>query len=228
MKSWISVLKDLWIDMNSGGMSLKETVPFLNLKNYMLGLSIFLVFLYFSNGWVFYIILFLFIIYLLILTLKMHAVKHFWILALDNNDDLNKNREYILLAIKHREEAEVLMHASKDLRSEKKIVLKAIQSDSSAFKYASDELREDREFMLEVLRIDGEALWFMIDEITDDRELVLEAVKNYGGALGLVVDSLKSDREIVLEAVKNDPSAFEFASEALQNDVELKKIAGKI
>lgn len=202
MKELIDTLKDLWNDMNTYSISFKETMPFLNLKKYILIIVIYLVLLYFYNGWIFYILLSLFVMYLSILTLTIHAVKHFWILTLKNNDQLSANREYILLALKIVG-GDILMHASEDLRSDREVVIKAIQSDPSAFEAISDELKQDRSFMLEVLKIDGEALRFMIDEPTDDRELVLEAIKN-------------------------DPRAFEFASEALQNDVELKKIVGRI
>ena len=121
-----------------------------------------------------------------------------------------------------------LEHASTELRSDRELVLAAVQGSGRASRrhhvvalmHASAELRADREIVLAAVRTDGWALKYVCGELQADREVVLEALQ-FGMALSYASTGLRADREVVLAAVRQDPRALEFASTELRADQKL-------
>jgi hypothetical protein len=78
-------------------------------------------------------------------------------------------------------------------------VLAALKHDFSAdsFNYASKELKSDREFVLKAVDIMGSALEHVSPELKADKEIVLIAIKNNRRAYEFASADLQLDREIV-------------------------------
>ena len=104
-------------------------------------------------------------------------------------------------------------------------MLAAVKQDGRAFQYASKELRADRKVVLKAVEEDGGALQYASEELRADREMVLglAAVMNYRLALRYASEELRADREVVLKAVGRFNGdalhmALQYASEELRAD----------
>merc|ERR1719492_339713 len=58
-----------------------------------------------------------------------------------------------------------LMYVREDLRSDRELMLRAVQSDGLALRYASEELREDREVVREAFKHNNMALRYVPDTL---------------------------------------------------------------
>ena len=79
-----------------------------------------------------------------------------------------------------------------------------------ALRYASKKLRSDREVVLAAVNKDGIALEHASRELRSDREVVLAAVKQWGTALRYASKELQADEEVALAAMKDNKSALRF------------------
>ena len=97
-----------------------------------------------------------------------------------------------------------LKFASKRLRDDKEVVLKAVNNYPSNIRFASERLRADKEIVL-----------IAIDDLTGDGF--------YGCNIEFASMELRDDKEIVMIAIENDQScsAFSFASKRLRADKEV-------
>ena len=87
--------------------------------------------------------------------------------------------------------------------------------------YNFDASRTDRDIVLAAVQKQGIALKYASEALKADREIVLAAVKNNGYALQYASEDHKADREIVQAAIKIDPCALLCASEGLSADREI-------
>ena len=129
------------------------------------------------------------------------------------------NKRVIMKAV--NQNSSVLKYASEELKNDKEIVLAAVKQACLTLEYASEELRGDREIVLEAVKQYGFALEYASEELKNDREFMLEALKQYGFALKYASEELKGDREIVLEAVKQNGLVLEYVSQELKSDREI-------
>ena len=113
------------------------------------------------------------------------------------------------------------------LRSNKEVVLAAVQQNERAFLYASENLKLDKEFILEAVKLNGAALSYIADNYKGDKEIVLAAVKQNGMVLNYATDKLKNDKEVVLTAVNKRGDALYYASDKLKDDKEIVLAAVK-
>ncbi|MBT4664066.1 MAG: DUF4116 domain-containing protein, partial [Methylococcales bacterium] len=94
-------------------------------------------------------------------------------------------------------------------------LLEQLKIRGSDLAYANDELKSDREIVLTAVENDGYALKYASGRLKCDREIALTAVKNNGSALQYVSDELRGNREIVLTALKNNVRCLEYADDEL-------------
>ena len=113
------------------------------------------------------------------------------------------------------------------LRSNKEVVLAAVQQNERAFLYASENLKLDKEFILEAVKLNGAALSYIADNYKGDKEIVLAAVKQNGMVLNYATDKLKNDKEVVLTAINKRGDALYYASDKLKDDKEIVLAAVK-
>ena len=117
----------------------------------------------------------------------------------------------------------------KKCKSNKELIMIAVNHSSTNLFYASEDLKADREVVLVAVKQSGRAvtnriLYYASQELRDDKEVVLAAVSNYGPALCYASEDLKNDREVVLAAVKEDCGALSYAPEKFKSDPEIMQI----
>jgi hypothetical protein len=105
-----------------------------------------------------------------------------------------------------------LNYASKELKSDKGVVLYALGKSFLAFKYVSDILKNNKIFVLKMITKASEILYVVLDNLRDDEEICLEAIKNGRGALEYVSDILRDNEEIVLKAVTYKMDVLQYAT----------------
>jgi len=103
-------------------------------------------------------------------------------------------------------------------------VLEAVKSlGATELRFASDELRSNKRMILKAVKSTGLALNFASDELKNDKKVVMEAVKQDGIALVFASDELRDDDEVVGEAIKQEYYAMEFASKRIKDKLGWKR-----
>ena len=141
-----------------------------------------------------------------------------------NFDASRTDRDIVLAAV--QKQGIALKYASEALKADREIVLAAVKNNGYALQYASEDHKADREIVQAAIKIDPCALLCASEALSADREIVLSAVQRGGSALEYASEALRADREIVLAAVKQDRSALKYASEALKADSEFESAGG--
>ena len=141
-----------------------------------------------------------------------------------NFDASRTDRNIVLAAV--QKQGIALKYASEALKADREIVLAAVKNNGYALQYASEDHKADREIVQAAIKIDPCALLCASEALSADREIVLSAVQRGGSALEYASEALRADREIVLAAVKQDRSALKYASEALKADSEFESAGG--
>ena len=119
--------------------------------------------------------------------------------------------------------------ARKEFRSNRKIVMAAVNKDGWALEFASANFKADRDIVLAAVNQAGFALEFATNKLRSDREIVLAAVNQDGYALQFASEEMHSDCQIVLAAVKRIGSpALDNASEELRGDAYLQRLAMRV
>eukprot|EP00971_Amphidinium_carterae_P029826 586818-Amphidinium_carterae.3 len=105
-------------------------------------------------------------------------------------------------------------------RSDREVVLTAVQQNGHDLQYATEALRADREIVLAAVQQVGFALRHATEALKADRQVVLAAVQQngYGYALQYATEALRADREIVLAALEQSEGALQFAADDLLED----------
>ena len=89
--------------------------------------------------------------------------------------------------------------------AEKSFVLSVVSENGyEGVRCADASLRSDKDVILAAVNQDGRALRFASEELQSDREVVLAAVNQHGYALKFASEEFRSDREVVLAAVNHD------------------------
>jgi len=145
------------------------------------------------------------------------------------NPEFRFDREFMFEIIMHNGSA--LNYASEDLKLDKELILTALrcQHNSSLIILESipDVLRTDKEVVIEAVQLNGDLLKDASLNLRTDYDVVLAAVNSKGKSLGFASFNLRANREIVLAAISNDGEALEYASAELCADRDIGKIAIK-
>ena len=121
---------------------------------------------------------------------------------------VRSDRDIVLAAVQRSGFA--LKDAASDLQADRDIVLAAVRRTGYALGYASPALRADREIVLASLHDTIASLRFAASSILDDKETMMAAVQQNGGALYYASDALKADKDIVLAALQENASAMDY------------------
>ncbi|CAE6973651.1 unnamed protein product [Symbiodinium natans] len=106
---------------------------------------------------------------------------------------------------------------AENLKSDREVVLSAVQCEGCRLKHATEKLQDDRALVLAAISSDGAALEYASRRLRCDKALALAAVAKCGVALQFCSASLQGDVDVVLKAVSQDAAAVRFAS------VEMKR-----
>jgi CxxC motif-containing protein len=145
---------------------------------------------------------------------------------------LQVEKDLVMKAIKNN--AFYLAFASEGLRSDKEVVMAAINSDigesesygrilypvSETLKFASVELKADKEVVMAAISNNGAALEYASEELKADKEVLRTAISNNGAALKYA-EELKADKELVMAAVNNNGASLSYAAVELKSDEEV-------
>ena len=132
---------------------------------------------------------------------------------------LRTDKEIVLAAV--QQDGHALQSASPTLKNDKEIVMAAVQQNGEALQYASPTLKNDKEMVLAAVKQDGVAFQYASPELQNDKKFVLAAVQQGGDALQSASPELKNDKEIVLAAVQEHGQALHYASPTLKNDKKI-------
>lgn len=90
-------------------------------------------------------------------------------------------------------------------------------------------MKSNKDVVIKALQGSGYMLRFASNHFTNDKEVVLKAVRNQGDALRYVFLRLKNDKDVVRTAILNrklifvELSPFKYASDTLKADKEFVK-----
>ncbi|CAE7942494.1 unnamed protein product [Symbiodinium sp. KB8] len=101
---------------------------------------------------------------------------------------------------------------AENLKSDREVVLSAVQSEGCRLQHATERLKDDRALVLAAVSSDGAALAFASKRLRCDKGLALAAVTKCGAALQFCTAFLHEDEDIVFAAVGQDATALRFAS----------------
>ena len=77
--------------------------------------------------------------------------------------------------------------------------------------------KSDREIVLQAVQKNGIALEYASKSLQSDREIVLEAIKQNASIFCFNNSSFKSDRDFILEAVEHNENAFKWVEDIVRN-----------
>ena len=83
-----------------------------------------------------------------------------------------------------------LKHATKNLKGDREIVMKAVSQEGLALQFAAEELKADREIVMTAVAQLGVALQFATKDLKEDKELLqraLEGPRNRRSVVGMKV-----------------------------------------
>ncbi|CAE6920617.1 unnamed protein product [Symbiodinium sp. CCMP2592] len=105
---------------------------------------------------------------------------------------------------------------AENLKSDREVVLSAVQSEGCRLQHATERLKDDRSLVLAAVSSDGAALAFASKRLRCDKGLALAAVTKCGTALQFCAAFLQEDEDVVFAAVGQDPTALRFASTGMK------------
>ena len=89
-------------------------------------------------------------------------------------------------------------------------------------------LKSDKDVLLDAVENNGLALSYASKNLQNDKYVVLAAVTKDGNALQFASERLQNDKDVVLAAVTSDGSTLQYASDELKNDEDFMKKVNEI
>lgn len=139
---------------------------------------------------------------------------------LENLSDKQKSNKVIVLAAVNQNGI-ALKFAHENLKNDSEIVKTAVKKKGGALYFASENLKGNKEIALIAINKDGLSIEHASSKLKNDKEVVLKAVLKNGLALEHASLELKNDREVVLTAVTKNGLALKFSSPKLKKDEDL-------
>lgn len=146
-------------------------------------------------------------------------------LALWRDDFAHRIDEYDIVVQAVKQNGLALQYVSGELKSNKEIVLTAINNIVNSCEYMINEFRDDKEIVLNVIQKDWIYLRLASPRLKDDKEIVLAAVTQKGSSLGFASNRLRDDKDVVLASFTNKSNAFLFVSLRLKWDPDVIRAA---
>jgi len=119
---------------------------------------------------------------------------------------------------------DLLEHGCEEIRSDKYIVLNAIDANGMSLEYASPALKDDKECALTAVSNDGLALEFVSYNLRGDFEVIEAALMNDWKAAAFVSEETKKDPEAVFFMTTFAPETFKFAAKEIKENIEIVKV----
>lgn len=114
--------------------------------------------------------------------------------------------------------AHLLKYVSMKLRSDKHIVMLAVNNDGMAIQYACESFCDDRDVVMTAVRSNGMSLMYASASLREDNMVVLAAILENGLALKFASKTLQSVRTVVRTAMSQNHMAICFGSDDLWNE----------
>lgn len=138
----------------------------------------------------------------------------------DASLEMKSDREVLLVAVELFGNA--LKYAQNNLNNDLEIVLKAVSSTGKALEFASREMQNNKQVVLKAVAGDWSSLEFASEDLKNDMDVVGMAVSIDGsGALEFAGKELKNDKNLVLTAITHNWRSLKYASEGLKKDKEV-------
>jgi hypothetical protein len=125
-----------------------------------------------------------------------------------------KDKEIVLVAVKHSQYGHPLEYADEKLRKDKKFISELVRLNPSVIVYIHDSLTKDKKFLLDLLKIDSFFLLFHVEidkrfnYLLKDKEFMLKIIKHNIDALGYADNTLRKDKNFLLEVLKQNRDAI--------------------
>ena len=134
---------------------------------------------------------------------------------------LQGNKQFVLYTLSELKNGRWLEHASETLKNDYDVVTIALRYSSLALEFVSDELKSNKTIVLRAVEKCGTALRFASNVLKMDGEICKAAVAQDVYALIYVGKSLLEDRQFALQAVKMHANALAYFPKVLRNDVDI-------
>jgi hypothetical protein len=135
---------------------------------------------------------------------------------------LRGDRDFVKIAAETA--SGILLNASRELRSDKALVLELVTRRGEELAGVADELRKDRDVVEAALRQDGTAWNFASLELFGDVGLFRLACRSHACILHTAAAAIKADKQLVLEAVRACGMNLEWAG-PFRDDMQVVKAA---
>lgn len=134
---------------------------------------------------------------------------------------LERKRNAILMI---EESPQALENMDEVSRSDRDVVMNAVQRMGWSLSFASQALKNDREVALAAVNQYGWALGFASQEMRNDQFVVMSAVQNAGLAFQFASPDLRKNIDIAMAAVRQNPTALVLMSQELQRDPAIRAL----
>jgi len=114
-----------------------------------------------------------------------------------------------------------LEYASEELKEDKDVVLKAIESSYlNVFKFAGKKLQNDKAFIKEAIEVNEYVITELNNTLQEDRELLFFALER-NVAVFKYLSHLKQDKKLIIESIERDLDILPYIDEYLKDDKEI-------
>lgn len=139
-------------------------------------------------------------------------------LLTDLGEYANK-KKYVLIAVKSRGES--IRYASIYLQNDYKVAFEAVCNDPKAIKYISKDLKNNRVIVEKALESNICYLNFAGITLKNDLEFILKYSTHKGCLIRYVGNKIKSNKQIAMNLVVSDPFNYRELNTTLRNDIEI-------
>ena len=145
------------------------------------------------------------------------------------SEELRNDKELAMFALERCADNSIHTYALIEslgdiLKSDKEVMILAVNKDVDALKFASIGLKDDMELVEIAVRKKGDVLQHASDRLRDDSRLALLALESCRSSYDLVKSlslRLRADKNFMLAAINENGLTLEHASENLRSDKEL-------
>jgi len=115
----------------------------------------------------------------------------------------------------------ILQYVSSELRSNKNLILKAVEKSGLELQYASDNLKDDIDVVLKAVKQNDSSLQYASNKLKNNEEFKRRAVIQSHLFIIKLPESYKDNKEFALHVLKKNKFIFSFLSEKLKADEDI-------
>jgi len=140
------------------------------------------------------------------------------------SEDLRSDKDVVLAALESGG-SQAWPYISPELKNERSVILKLVAQDGGQLKYLSNQWRADRDVVLGAIQSAGFALQFAAEALRNDRTIALLAVSKTACAIQHIGSQLLADRTFWMAVLEQNGEALKYGSDEIKNDKELVSLA---